>query len=105
MIVVELAGPSGGGKSTLIALVAQRLRTLLGADAVADLPEKGVPRRLRRWTRVKRWSWVAVNPQLYWCTWKLTRPGVRTTGVAEWVRSFSTMGLARRAVEQGVQVA
>lgn len=89
----------------MITLVAQRLRTLLGADAVADLPEKGVPRRLRRWTRVKRWSWVAVNPQLYWSAWKMTRPPIRTTGVAEWVRSFSTMGLARRAVHEGVTVA
>lgn len=105
MIVVELAGPSGAGKSTLIALVAQRLRAVLSPDDVVDLPEKGVPRRHRRWTRVKRWSWVALHPQIFWAGWKITRRKVRTTGVAEWVRSFSTMALARRAVEQGVKVA
>lgn len=104
MIVVELAGASGVGKSTMSALVADRLQDILGQDSVASLPEKNVPRRQRRWTRLKRWGWVAMNPRSLLTAWKTTRACICTASYSGWVRSFSTIGLARKAMDQGVQV-
>lgn len=105
MIVVELAGPSGVGKSTVTGLVAERLRDVLGTEAVAALPEKGVPRRQRKWTRFKRWCWVGLHPSAFTTAWKTTATGVRTASFGGWIRSLSTLGLARKAADQGVQVA
>ena len=104
MIVVELAGASGVGKSTMSALVADRLQEFLGRDSVAALPEKNVPRRLRRWTRVKRWAWIATNPRSWMTAWQTTQAHICTASYTGWIRSFSTIGLARKAMEQGVQV-
>jgi deoxyadenosine/deoxycytidine kinase len=104
MIVVELAGASGVGKSTMSTLVADSLQDILGADAVAALPEKNVPRFRRRWTRLKRWSWIATNPRSLMTAWKTTQACICTANFSGWVRSLSTLGLARRAARQGVQV-
>ncbi|MEN3943805.1 hypothetical protein WJU23_21065 [Prosthecobacter sp. SYSU 5D2] len=104
MIVVELAGASGVGKSTMSALVADRLQEILGQNSVAALPEKNVPRRRRRWTRLKRWAWVATNPRSLVAAWRTTQAHICTASYTGWIRSFSTIGLARKAMEQGVQV-
>ncbi|TDU73119.1 hypothetical protein EI77_01587 [Prosthecobacter fusiformis] len=105
MIVVELAGDSGVGKSTMSAIVAERLRQVLGDEAVAALPEKNVPRRSRRWTRVKRWVWVTTHPAALLTAWKTTESSICTASYYGWMRCLSTVGLARKAVKQGVQVA
>ena len=48
MILVELAGAGGVGKSTLAPLIARRLKEVLGAENVAALPENGVGRKRRQ---------------------------------------------------------
>lgn len=104
MILVELAGAGGVGKSTLAPLIADRLRAELGADRVAALPEHGVPRRERRWTRLARWRWTAAHPTAFLAARHLTRSPLDTARYSSWMRIFSTMGIARRLLAGGVQV-
>ncbi len=104
MILVELAGVSGAGKSTLSPLVARRLREHLGEGRVAALPEKDVPRRLRRWTRLKRWLWMALHPWHALTAARACRCHQRASCFSAWMRIFSTMGLGRSALASGVDV-
>jgi hypothetical protein len=97
-LTIELAGNSGVGKSTIAPMLAKELRASLGAARVAALPETGVPRFRRHWTRLKRRFWLAIHPSIAWSAWKSDAP-------REWFFLYSSLGLARRALYQGCVVA
>lgn len=103
MMVIELAGAGGVGKSTLAPLVAERLRDVLGADKVAALPERGA-RSKRVWTRARRWSWIAVHPRTLWVARCACAPAIKTALFSSWMRIFSSIGVGRSSFERGIEV-
>ncbi|MEX2578886.1 MAG: hypothetical protein WD342_07495 [Verrucomicrobiales bacterium] len=105
MILVELAGASGVGKSTVAPLLAQALRRALGDHAVAAMPEKDQPRRRRRWTRMQRRFWLASHPRSFLAAWRGSRTRPQIGSFAAWKHAFSSMGIGRRALAKGVKVA
>lgn len=105
MILVELAGAGGVGKSTIAPLIAKRLREELGEAAVAALPETGVVRRRRRWTRLKRWTWTAFHPRALFVAKRASKTGKHVARLSTWMRAFTTMGIGRAVEKKGVQVA
>jgi hypothetical protein len=104
MILVELAGAGGVGKSTLAPLIARRLKEVLGAENVAALPENGVGRKRRQWTRVRRWSWITMHPSALLVARKACLPEVKTSRFSSWVRIFSTLGIGRLLLRRGIKV-
>jgi dephospho-CoA kinase len=96
-MLIELAGSNGVGKSTIAPLLAEALRDLIGDARVAALPEKGTPRRHRRWSRFKRRLWLISQPALIATAFRSGQP-------SEWLKLFSTMGLARKILDSGIQV-
>ncbi|SKB08037.1 Uridine kinase [Prosthecobacter debontii] len=105
MILVELAGAGGVGKSTIAPMIAQRLREELGTEAVAALPEKDVARRHRRWTRFKRWTWTAFHPRAFWVARRASKTGHKVGSPSTWLRAFTTMGIGRSVGKKGIKVA
>jgi len=103
MMVIELAGAGGVGKSTLAPLVAQRLRDILGSEKVAALPELG-PRSTRLWTRARRWSWIARHPRALWAARRACAPAIRTAKYSSWMRIFSSFGIGRWLFGRGIEV-
>ena len=97
-LLIELAGAHGVGKSTIAPMLAEKLRASLGAHRVAALPETGVPRLRKRWSRLKRRFWLAMHPATVWNAWRSSAP-------REWLFLYSSLGLARRALRQGCVVA
>ena len=97
-LLIELAGAHGVGKSTIAPILAEKLRASLGAHRVAALPETGVPRLRKRWSRLKRRFWLAMHPATVWSAWQSSAP-------REWLFLYSSIGLARRALCQGCVVA
>lgn len=69
-LLIELAGANGVGKSTIAPILAEQLRANLGADRVAALPETGIPRFRKRWSRLNRRFWLAMHPAAVWNAWK-----------------------------------
>lgn len=104
MILVELAGAQGVGKSTLAPLLGQKLREELGQEAVAVLPERDMPRRLRRWTRVQRWRWLLLHPSVYFLAHRLAKKRPHSSAYSHWIRIFSVMGIARQLTRNRLKV-
>lgn len=106
MIVVELAGAGGVGKSTMAPLLAQQLRDQLGETQVAAMPEKkGIPRSQRHWTRINRWLWTIKHPSSILVAWKASRTTPRIARYSAWMRAFTSVGIARKAASSGLKVA
>jgi hypothetical protein len=97
-IIVELAGGHGVGKSTIAPLLAERLREHFGTHLVAAMPEIGVVWRRRKWSRWKRRCWLASHP-------KFLMLALRTGLAREWLQVYSTLGLARRALQNDCRIA
>jgi hypothetical protein len=97
-IIVELAGNHGVGKSTVAPLLAQRLRGHFDARLVAALPESGIPHQQRKWTRWKRHCWLASHP-------KFLMFAMGSGPAYKWLQVYSTLGLARRALQNGCRIA
>jgi hypothetical protein len=97
-IIVELAGTHGVGKSTVAPLLAQRLRGHFDARLVAALPEIGIPHQQRKWTRWKRHCWLASHP-------KFLMLAMGSGHAHKWLQVYSTLGLARRALQNGCRIA
>ena len=86
-------------------MVTQRLREILGDEAVAALPETGMARSQRHWTRFKRWAWMGTHPQAYLTARKEGKMERKVTRFSNWMRAFSTLGIGRRLTEKGIKVA
>lgn len=105
MPLVELAGASGVGKTTIAPLLARRLRETLGEDCVAALPEKDQPRRQRHWRHFQRRLWFARHPGTLINAWKLSRRLPAIARARAWFDMFSTLGIGRHCLAQGMRVA
>jgi hypothetical protein len=97
-IIVELAGGHGVGKSTIAPLLAERLRQYFGTRLVAAMPETGVVWQRRKWSGWKRRCWLASHPNFLMLA-------LRTGLAREWLQVYSTLGLARRALQNGCRIA
>jgi ABC-type transport system involved in cytochrome bd biosynthesis fused ATPase/permease subunit len=104
MIVVELAGQPGVGKSSIALLLAKKLRDEFGEGVIAALPERDRPRQQRHWTRFKRWSWLLSHPRIYCAAHRLNSLGDRLTLYSNLVRNFSVMGVAHQLAQTGCKV-
>ena len=104
MIVVELAGEPGVGKSSIAPLLAKKLRDEFGEGVIAALPERDRPRQQRHWTRFKRWSWLLSHPRIYCAAHRLNSLGDRLTSYSNLVRNFSVMGVAHQLAQTGYKV-
>ncbi len=79
-------------------MLAEKLRASLGAARVAALPETGVPRFRKRWSRLKRRFWLAMHPAM-------VLSACRSSAPRERLFLYSSLGVARRALRQGCTVA
>jgi hypothetical protein len=105
MPLIELAGASGVGKSTVAPLLAQRLRERLGEGCVAALPEKDQPRQHRHWRHFQRRLWLALHPGHLRAAWRLSRREPVIARARAWFDLLSTLGIGRRCLARGAQVA
>lgn len=104
-ILIELAGASGVGKTTLAPLLARRLRGALGERHVAALPEKDLPRHQRRWRHMQRKCWKLLNPRLVLAAWRTSRVEPRIARLSVWLDVFSTLGIGRGSLKRGIRAA
>ncbi len=105
MPLVELAGASGVGKTTIAPLLARRLRETLGEEYVAALPEKDQPRHHRHWRHFQRRLWLACHPGALINAWQLSRRLPAIARARAWFDMFSTLGIGRRCLAGGMRVA
>lgn len=105
MPLIELAGTSGVGKTTVAPLLARRLRETLGEDTVVALPEKDQPRRRRHWRHFQRRLWLALHPRHLLAAWRLSRREPVIARARAWFDLFSTLGIGRCCLHLGARVA
>jgi adenylate kinase len=105
MPLIELAGASGVGKTTVAPLLARRLREALGEDRVAALPEKDQPRQRRHWRHFQRRLWLARHPRHLLAAWRLSRREPIIARARAWFDLVSTLGIGRRCLDRGARVA
>ncbi len=105
MPLIELAGASGVGKTTVAPLLARRLRDVLGEDGVAALPEKDQPRPRRHWRHFQRRLWLARHPHHLFAAWRLSRREPVIARARAWFDLVSTLGIGRRCLDHGTKVA
>lgn len=105
MPLIELAGASGVGKTTVAPLLARRLREALGEDCVAALPEKDQPRQRRHWRHFQRRLWLALHPRHLLTAWRLSRREPVIARARAWFDLVSTLGIGRSCLDRGARVA
>lgn len=105
MPLIELAGASGVGKTTVAPLLARRLRERLGEACVAALPEKDQPRQRRHWRHFQRRLWLARHPGHWLSAWRLSRRAPIIARARAWSDLVSTLGIGRSCLARGAQVA
>jgi hypothetical protein len=105
MPLIELAGASGVGKTTVAPLLARRLRETLGEAAVAALPEKDQPRQRRHWRHFQRRLWLALHPGPLFAAWQVSCHDPAIARRRAWMDLVSTLGIGRRCLARGAQVA
>jgi thymidylate kinase len=105
MPLIELAGASGVGKTTVAPLLARRLRETLGGNEVAALPEKDQPRNRRHWRHFQRRLWFTRHPRHLLAAWRLSRHEPVIARTRAWLDLFSTLGIGRHCLARGCRVA